>query len=60
MNEFLQLVEDLKKRAETDRELQALMESIDSALRNSGDPKAEKGFRLPYSSNPKWIDERWK
>jgi hypothetical protein len=60
MNRFLELVDDLKQRANSDDKLAKLLQDVDRIVKSSGDLPVEKGFRLPYSSNPKWIDERWK
>jgi hypothetical protein len=59
MNRFADLIESLRKRASSEKIMRTLdaLEILDS-LREDGGNKTR--VRLPYSSNPRAFEERWK
>jgi hypothetical protein len=61
MNKFHDMMEKIRKRADDDRQLKDLLAELDEIDRLAdGGPKEEAKYRLPYSSDPKPIEEPWK
>jgi len=60
MNKFAQLVEALKSRAEGDEALKKLLPDTDAVdPPRTAEDVPEQAFRLPYSSEPKPVEEPW-
>jgi hypothetical protein len=58
MNRFLELVEKLKAQASQLEETQRRVSRTTDA-KEVKDKKAKSSFRLPYSSNPRSLSDRW-
>ena len=59
MNRFTDLVKALKERASGDERLKKLLPELDALDPAPREETPEQAFRLPYSSEPKPIEEPW-
>ena len=57
MNRFTDLTKELEEKAKS---LDRLLPDLDKLDREAGTKEPDRQFRLPYSSDPKRVDKRWK
>ncbi len=62
MNKFKDLIGALRERGDGDEMLKKVisdLEALNALERNVPKDKSDQSFRLPYSSDPKPIEEAW-
>jgi hypothetical protein len=60
MNRFRDVIEDVRRRAETDSNIKKLLDQFKEATPIKQSEATEQPFRMPYSSDPEPIGGRWK